>query len=221
MSRRTVYRSFVFLTWVMQHIVVDFRVEHRERLKDLHSKVIIANHPSLLDVVMLVSIIPNADCIVKGSLVKNKFMSGIINSIYIPNCQSFDDQVKLSTESIHDGNCLIVFPEGTRTRPGEPWVFKKGAARFALAAECDVLPIYFGGNEKIGLRKFDKMFSFHPTSKYHYYLDVLEPISIKPFLEMPHGQATTMLNDEMKRVLLARRELDEEYTVSEKSHHML
>ena len=70
-----------------------FKVEHRERLKGLHSKIIIANHPSLLDVVLLFSIIPNADCIVKGALGKNRFVSGIVNSIYILNSESFDQQM--------------------------------------------------------------------------------------------------------------------------------
>ncbi len=44
-------------------------VENRDSLKNLRSKVVIANHPSLFDVVILFSLIPNANCIVKGELI--------------------------------------------------------------------------------------------------------------------------------------------------------
>ena len=98
-----------------------FKVEHRERLKGLHSKIIIANHPSLLDVVLLFSIIPNADCIVKGALGKNRFVSGIVNSIYILNSESFDQQMAEVKRTTDQGNNLIIFPEGTRSEPGKQW----------------------------------------------------------------------------------------------------
>ena len=188
-----------------------FKVEHRERLKGLHSKIIIANHPSLLDVVLLFSIIPNADCIVKGALGKNRFVSGIVNSIYILNSESFDQQMAEVKRTTDQGNNLIIFPEGTRSEPGKPWFFKKGAARFAIGCQRDVVPIYFGGNEIIGLRKHDKLVSYHPREQYHFYLDVLETISVEPYLEGHQGAQVAALTKEMQRRLEERRELDPEY----------
>jgi 1-acyl-sn-glycerol-3-phosphate acyltransferase len=188
-----------------------FKVEHRERLKGLHSKIIIANHPSLLDVVLLFSIIPNADCIVKGALGKNRFVSGIVNSIYILNSESFDQQMAEVKRTTDQGNNLIIFPEGTRSEPGKQWNFKKGAARFAIGCKCDVVPIYFGGNEIIGLRKHDKLVSYHPREQYHFYLDVLETISVEPYLEGHQGAQVVALTKEMQRRLEERRDLDPEY----------
>ncbi|MCF0214849.1 MAG: 1-acyl-sn-glycerol-3-phosphate acyltransferase [Fibrobacteraceae bacterium] len=188
--------------------LLTLNVEHRERLKEQKSKVVVANHPSLLDVVMLYSLIPNADCIVKGSLAENRFIRGIINAIYIPNSRSFDEQLKNAATSLNQGNCLIIFPEGTRSVSGMPWTFKKGAARFALSAQKDVLPIYFGGNEIIGLRKYDKLLSYHPTSRYYYNLDVLEPIEIATYLHCPKGQAASMLTEKMLEVFEERRRKD-------------
>jgi 1-acyl-sn-glycerol-3-phosphate acyltransferase len=188
-----------------------FKVEHRERLKGLHSKIVIANHPSLLDVVLLFSIIPNADCIVKGALGKNRFVSGIVNSIYILNSESFDQQMAEVKRTTDQGNNLIIFPEGTRSEPGKQWNFKKGAARFAIGCKCDVVPIYFGGNEIIGLRKHDKLVSYHPREQYHFYLDVLETISVEPYLEGHQGAQVVALTKEMQRRLEERRDLDPEY----------
>lgn len=210
-ARKSVHLAHRFAIWQLCFFrCINLRVEHRERLKGLKSKVVIANHPSLLDVVILFSLIPNADCIVKGSLGKNRFVKGIVNSIYIVNSKTFDDQLDETKRSIGEGNCLIIFPEGTRSTPNSRWVFKKGAARFALNSRCDVVPIYFGGNEIVGLRKHDKLLSFNPTDRYHYYLEVLEPISIDKYLDMPRAQAATLLTEEMHSVLEERRKKDPE-----------
>ena len=176
-------------------------VENKDALTSIRSKVVIANHPSLFDVVILFSLVPNADCIVKGELIQNKFLSLIIKNLYIPNNIPFDEQLEHAKKSMEDGNNLIIFPEGTRSKPGEPWEFKKGAARFALYSKNDVIPVYFGGNEKIGIRKHDKMLQYHPTERYRYDLKVLAPISVKPYENIPMTKSATMLTQKMKEVL--------------------
>jgi 1-acyl-sn-glycerol-3-phosphate acyltransferase len=103
--------------------------------------------------------------------------------------------------SMDEGNNLIIFPEGTRSKPGEPWEFKKGAARFALYAQSDVVPIFFGGNEKIGLRKHDKLLQFHPTERYIYNLKILKPIPVKEYESMPLTKSATKLTHKMKEIL--------------------
>jgi len=176
-------------------------VENKETLENIRSKVVIANHPSILDVVILFSLVPNADCIVKGDLVKNKFVSLIIRNLYIPNNIPFDDQMEQAKKSMEEGNNLIIFPEGTRSKPGEPWEFKKGAARFALYSKNDVIPVFFGGNEKIGIRKHDKMLQYHPTERFFYDLKVLSPISIKEYENIPMTKSAIALTAKMKEIL--------------------
>lgn len=180
---------------------IQLTVENKDSLKDLRSKVVIANHPSLFDVVILFSLIPNANCIVKGELIQNKFISLIIKNLYIPNNIPFEDQLEMAKSSMDEGNNLIIFPEGTRSKPGEPWEFKKGAARFALYAQSDVVPIFFGGNEKIGLRKHDKLLQFHPTERYIYNLKILAPIPVKEYESMPLTKSATKLTHKMKEIL--------------------
>ncbi|WP_290949277.1 1-acyl-sn-glycerol-3-phosphate acyltransferase [Fibrobacter sp.] len=202
-SRKFVNHFFqFFVKYIEVTGAMRLSVENRELLKGIKGKVVIANHPSLLDVVILISLIPNANCIVKGSLVQNKFISLIIRNLYIPNTLPFDEQLERAKKSmLEDGNNLIIFPEGTRSKPGEPWYFKKGAARFALFANTDVVPIYFGGNEKIGLRKHDKMLQFHPTERYIYNLRVLPDISVAPYKDMPMSRSAILLTAKMKEVL--------------------
>ena len=202
-SRRFVNKFFkFFVKYIEVTGAMRLSVENRELLKNIQGKVVIANHPSLLDVVILISLIPNANCIVKGALIQNKFISLIIRDLYIPNTLPFEEQMERAKKSmIEDGNNLIIFPDGTRSKPGEPWFFKKGAARFALFAGADVVPIYFGGNEKIGLRKEDKMLEFHPTERYMYNLKVLPNIPVAPYKDMPMSRSAILLTDKMKEVL--------------------
>lgn len=193
------FKLFVKISIILG--AVRLTVENEEALKSIRSKVVIANHPSLFDVVILFSLVPNADCIVKGELIQNKFISLIIKNLYIPNNIPFENQLELAQKSMDEGNNLIIFPEGTRTKPGEPWDFKKGAARFALYSKNDVIPIFFGGNEKIGLRKHDKLLQYHPTECYQYNLKVLSPIYVSEYEDEPMTKSATKLTHKMKEIL--------------------
>jgi len=202
MVRKFNHRYFKFFVKVATILGgIRLTVENKEALVNLRSKVVIANHPSLFDVVILFSLIPNADCIVKGELIQNKFISLIIKNLYIPNNIPFDEQLEQAKKSMEEGNNLIIFPEGTRSKPGEPWEFKKGAARFALYAHNDVIPIIFGGNEKIGLRKHDKLLQYHPTECYQYNLKVLAPIYVSEYEDEPMTKSATKLTHKMKEIL--------------------
>lgn len=204
MGRKLNHNYFIFYVKVISSIgCISVKVKNKEDLSKLRSKVVIANHPSILDVVILFSLVPNADCIVKGDLVKNKFISLIIKNLYIPNNIPFDEQLELAKKSMDEGNNLIIFPEGTRSKPGEPWEFKKGAARFALYSKNDIVPVFFGGNEKIGIRKHDKMLQYHPTERFFYDLKVLPPISIKEYEGIPITKSATILTKKMKEILEA------------------
>ncbi len=193
------FKLFVKISIILG--AVRLTVENEEALKSIRSKVVIANHPSLFDVVILFSLVPNADCIVKGELIQNKFISLIIKNLYIPNNIPFDEQLEQAKKSMEEGNNLIIFPEGTRSKPGEPWEFKKGAARFALYAHNDVIPIFFGGNEKIGLRKHDKLLQYHPTECYQYNLKVLAPIYVSEYEDEHMTKSATKLTHKMKEIL--------------------
>ena len=218
LARKIVHIYFKIFVWEMRLLgVLSLHIENSDRLSKIPPSVIVANHPSFLDVVILLSIIPDANCIVKGTLAKTPFVRKFVRTLYISNSLPFSEQLEKSTQSVHSGNSLIIFPEGTRTVPGELMNFKKGAARFALHAQCDVLPIYIGGNEKIGIRKHDPFFSTHPTERYHYRLKILNPISIQKFEAFPHSAAVIYLTEEMRETLENYRDRDPENPLSRPS----
>lgn len=77
--------------------------------------VVVANHPSLLDAVILVASLPNAVCIMKGKLMRNVLLgAGARMARYIVNDAPLP-MIRSAIGELRDGACLIVFPEGTRT----------------------------------------------------------------------------------------------------------
>lgn len=114
-----------------------------ERLSELNvpGRLILANHPTLIDVVFLVSFMPQVDCIVKQGLWRNPFLRWpVLWASYIPN-SSAEALIDDCAATLKRGNSLLVFPEGTRSMPGQPLRMQRGAAHIALAAEADILPV--------------------------------------------------------------------------------
>lgn len=142
-ARKVVHKTFkMFIGYMQLTGIMKLEIENGELLKASKGTIVIANHPSLIDVVVLISIIENADCVVKAGLFKNPFLKGVVRSIgYINNESDPDKFMQDCQKTFNDGNNLIVFPEGTRTTPGEKMQFKRGAANIALRTNSDVTPI--------------------------------------------------------------------------------
>jgi 1-acyl-sn-glycerol-3-phosphate acyltransferase len=192
-------RGFVSFMHLLR--VVDIEAGDRENYRHLSSKVVVANHPSLLDVVMLLSLISNADCIVNTRLNRNVIVKGVVRQIYILNSLDFDDLIQACNESLRRGNCLIIFPEGTRTPRSGKVIFRKGAARIALASGCNILPVYIGGTDKYGLGKKDPWTGFNSRERYVYKMSMGPEIDPEKYRNQPTPKAVRALTREMAAFL--------------------
>lgn len=77
--------------------------------------IVIANHPSLLDAVILLSRMPRAVCVMKGSLRRNPLFGPMSRLAgYVSNDNSMG-LVRQSCRELAAGGQLLIFPEGTRT----------------------------------------------------------------------------------------------------------
>ena len=178
------------------------KVEDRQAFRDIHSKVIIANHPSLLDFVYIMSLVPNSTCIVRGSLTRTP-LRGVIKQAYITNNTDFNE-VLVECKKLTDKGCnVIVFPEGTRSPRIGRNNYKKGAARIALYCGCDVQPLFIGGSDKYGLGKTDPLWSYNHVEKYLYDIKMLPVIKIDQFKELSDTIAAKHLTEEMEKVIRA------------------
>lgn len=142
LARHTVKQAISLFIGLMKWCgVFNFRFPAAEQLQHQRGKIIIANHPCLIDVLALITIVPKANCVVKAHLWKNPFMRGVMRSTgYISNGE-VTGLMEDCRASLADGNNLIIFPEGTRSTPGKPIVFQRGAANIALRTDSDFVAV--------------------------------------------------------------------------------
>lgn len=126
---RVFFRFFVGLMRTLG--VLDLEARGLERLNG-EGLFVVANHPTLIDFVVLASIVPRADCLVKSSLRIHWAMRWpVALAGYIPNDRG-EETLDLCRRSLDSGNSIVIFPEGTRTPAGHPPHLKRGAAQLAL-----------------------------------------------------------------------------------------
>ena len=116
-------------------------VQGREWLAQAEGKLVIATHPMYLDVVALLMLMPFADCVVKSAMLSNPYYRRFTKAAgYISNAGSAA-LMDACVASLNRGRTLVLFPEGTRSVPGEPMRFRRGAAQAAIRSGCEILPV--------------------------------------------------------------------------------
>ena len=196
-------QTFRLFAWFMSKGVgvVSYEFRGCERLA-APGRLIVANHPSLIDVVLIISQMPAVDCIVKQALWRNPFLRWPVRwAGYIPNTTP-EQLVEDCSRALRDGRSLLVFPEGTRTIPGQPLNFRRGAAQIAVAARCEVLPITITQTIPT-LTKHEKWYQV-PHRCSHWVISVDEPIRIAPFLQGPPPVAARRLTQHLLDYYAAR-----------------
>jgi 1-acyl-sn-glycerol-3-phosphate acyltransferase len=154
--------------------VLSYEVRGEKNVEPNRPCLIIANHPSLIDVAFLLAQFPTADCIIKEGLLKNPFTRNLLRAAdYISNT---DPGVVLeqSIERINAGRSIILFPEGSRTVPGEPLAFKGGAAAIAVRSSCPCLPVLISCDPTT-LTKSDRWYQV-PPRKVRFIISIQPPI---------------------------------------------
>ena len=116
------------------------RVTGLELLDRAGPCIVVANHPTLIDVVLLGSVIPDFNCVVKHTLRDHFFLGGPIRAAgYVAN----DDAAKVirfCQQGFERGQSLIIFPEGSRSIEKGLRPFSRGAAQLALRSGVPVIP---------------------------------------------------------------------------------
>ncbi|MDM5151223.1 lysophospholipid acyltransferase family protein [Aeromonas salmonicida] len=175
--------------------VLDYRVSGMP--VDLRCALVVANHPSLLDYVMLAAEMPVCDCIVKQSLWRNPFVGGVVRAAdYIPNVEA-ERLLPLCMARIQAGGLLLIFPEGTRTTPGEPIKLQRGAAQLAVRSQVPLQPVRIHCNTRF-LTKQDKWFKI-PENKPTFTIEFLPQVA--PDEVVATGQSSALAARQLTRFL--------------------
>lgn len=181
-ARQSISASFRFFLNSAKFVgVLDYHIEGAEILHNERGCLIVANHPTLIDYVLIASVMPETDCLVKSALLRNPFLGGVIRAAdYLVNSQAEtllpDCQMRLQR-----GDTILIFPEGTRTHPAKAMTLQRGAANIAVRCGCDLRIAGIYCSEHL-LDKQSKWYNV-PAAKPIFTVKVLGRIGITQFYD--------------------------------------
>ncbi len=111
--------------------------------------VIISNHTSFLDTLVVGMVTPKIIFLVNDWVYNSIIFGGIVRLAgYYPASKGIDGSVEHLRDKVEKGYSLMIFPEGTRSYTNEVNRFYKGAFYLAEHFKLDVLPFYIHGNSE-------------------------------------------------------------------------
>ncbi len=132
-----------FVTLCKTTGMIRLEIQDKEKIQSLKNNVIVATHPSFIDIIILISLIPRTTCLVKSDLSKNPFLNNIIKSIFILEDETIDNLKIHSKKMIEAGFNIIIFPSGIRHRKDEQPKIRKGAATIAMSAKANIAALKY------------------------------------------------------------------------------
>jgi 1-acyl-sn-glycerol-3-phosphate acyltransferase len=117
LGRQAIMRGFRLYVGVLRTVCAcRFDLSAIDALRDQGPMVIAANHPSLLDAVLITSRLPNAVCFMKADIMDNPlFGAGARMARYVRN-DHLIGAIQSCRRELQQGAQIVIFPEGTRTR---------------------------------------------------------------------------------------------------------
>jgi 1-acyl-sn-glycerol-3-phosphate acyltransferase len=122
--------------------VMELKVTGADALRSGAPAIVVANHPTYLDVVVLLSLTPAACCVVKNAHWSNPCFWGIVRAAqYVSNADPAGF-VEDCARQLANGYSMIIFPEGSRSpAPDRLHAFSRGFAHTALEAGVPIQPV--------------------------------------------------------------------------------
>jgi 1-acyl-sn-glycerol-3-phosphate acyltransferase len=140
----TVFRCFLGMLKASGLVKCDLSA--LDALREERSLIIAPNHPSLLDVVLVVSRLPHVVCIMKADICDNVILGGGARLASYIRDNAAHSMIRSATAAVRAGSQLLVFPEGTRTQRAPVNHFKGGFALIAKKACVPVQTVFIESN---------------------------------------------------------------------------
>jgi len=141
--------------WVISFAGVTVLVENRAQLVPGQPYVFMANHASSLDIwVMFIAVPRRIRMIAKKQLGRIPLLGWVMwagRFIFIDrqNGVAARRSIELAGQRIRNGDSVMLFPEGTRTRDGSLGFFKKGGVHLAVKAGVPIVPVALRGTRAL------------------------------------------------------------------------
>ncbi len=199
---KTLHKSWCFYVWLIKKLkIINLNVNNLEKIKNIKNSIIVSTHPSFIDILILMSIIPYSTCFVAQKLAKNPFFKGMVELLFILDSNNIDEWLKNSCQKLDEGLNLVIFPMGRRHDQIEFPKIRRGTALIAQKSKKNIValdiktdskflqinqPIYEAGNKPV-----------------EYVIDYLCDINTEEFLEKYEDEVTfkTELTKKIAKIL--------------------
>jgi 1-acyl-sn-glycerol-3-phosphate acyltransferase len=177
-------------TWVIPAWRI--KIDGRENLPRRTPHVVISNHQSLLDILVLFNLFFHFKFVSKIEIFKipligwNMYLNKYI-TLKRGDKKSIARMLKDCEEALENGSSVLIFPEGTRSPDGQIKEFKLGAFILALKMKAPILPIVISGTNA-ALPKYS--LNFHGRTDIR--IRVLEPVSYETFAHLSAEETAEM-----------------------------
>lgn len=135
------FRKILLAAWSFLDRIRVVRVRY-EGEPDRPPVILVANHPSFVDALLLIPRLPTVSCVYKASLERIFFPRSLGKCAgFISNAGALDT-IRAAVARLRGGWSVLLFPEGTRTSrfPMSPW--KSSFAIMAMQAKAPVQPVF-------------------------------------------------------------------------------
>jgi len=177
-------------------------LEGREHIRSDATYVMVANHQSLLDILVLFRLFRHYKWVSKVENFRvpligwNMSLNGYIE-LKRGDRTSVVQMMGACRVTLAEGNSIMMFPEGTRSLDGRMRAFKTGAFELAKASGRPILPIVLNGTSNALPKRGFVLQGRHPI-----HISILEEIPAEEFAEQPVEELTERVRDLIGEKLL-------------------
>ena len=145
--------QYIWMNPLWSHKVID-----RYKFDSSKPQIVVSNHQSLVDIVLIYSIFRHFKWTSKQENFKLPFVGWVLRlngsiKIYRDQADAYEKFRRQAMKEIQKGSSVMIFPEGTRSRDTRMRKFREGAFRIAHEAGVDILPVVLEGTGKAIPRK--------------------------------------------------------------------
>jgi len=182
-----------------------YRHEGFENIDPKQHYVIVSNHQSFVDILLL-SFLPltfrwtSKRSVFLFPIFGWQFWMGGHLSIVRGSEKSRKKLIEKGIKSLRDGISVLIFPEGTRSKTGEIGPFKPGGFIMALKTKSPILPVVISGSARTLPRN-----SWIIREKTYPVLRVLPPIET---INRSENDLQSLMDDVREKMIEAKKETD-------------
>ena len=144
----------IITIWLLETVChIHYHIKGLENLPD-GRVIILAKHQSAWETIFMLAHLPRPVAFVlKKELLLIPFFGwtlGLLRMIPIDRgnkARAFRQLVELGNRRLEQGLCIIIFPEGTRTAPGQKGTYQQGGTHLAIKTGAHIVPIAHNAGE--------------------------------------------------------------------------